>query len=180
MVELAFLSEVVGAVAEQHKEPSAWGFGPGGWVALSMVAVFGIMLYAKVPAIVAAMLDKQIAAIRDQLAEAAQLRKDAEALKAEYDAKMRDAAKDADAMKGAAEAEAKQIVAKAKEDASAVIARRTKSAEEKIAAAERAAIADVRARAATAAAAAAAQLIAANHDAATDKALIDATITRLN
>ena len=124
MVDLAILSEVVGAVAEHH-EPSVWGFGPGGWVALSMVAVFGIMLYAKVPAIVAAMLDKQIAGIRAQLDEAAKLRKEAEGLKAEYEAKIRDAAKDADAMKLAAEAEAKLIVAKAKDDATSLIARRT-------------------------------------------------------
>lgn len=180
MVDLFILSEVVGAVAEHHEEPTAWGFGPGGWVALSMLAVFGIMLYAKVPAIIAAALDKQIAGIRDQLAEAAQLRKDAEGLKAEYEAKVRDAAKDVEALKAAAEAEAKQIVAKAKEDATALIARRTKSAEEKIAAAERTAVADVRARAASVATAAAEQLIAARHDAATDKALVDATIARLN
>ena len=58
-------------------------------------------------------------------------------------------------------------------------------AEDKIAAAERSAIAEVRAKAAAAAAAAAAQLIAERHDAGADKALIDRTIsglgsTRLN
>ena len=104
----------------------------------------------------------------------------AEALKAEYEKKVRGAAKDAEALKAAAEDEAKLIVAKAKEDATALIARRTKSAEDKIAAAERAAVADVRVRAAEAATAAAARLIEANHDAKVDKGLVDTTIARLN
>jgi hypothetical protein len=52
--------------------------------------------------------------------------------------------------------------------------------QDKIAAAERAAIADVRKTAATAAAAAAAQLIAAHHDAKADAALIDVSIAQLN
>ena len=83
-------------------------------------------------------------------------------------------------MKAAAAEEAKQIVAKAKADATALVARRAKTAEEKIAAAERAAIADVRAKAASAAAAAAAQLIAKGHDSKADKPLIDQTIASLN
>ncbi len=168
------------AVAEHAEEPSAWGFGPGAWVALSMLAVMGIMLYAKVPALVASMLDKKIDGIRTQLDEAAKLRAEAEALKAEYTKKIAGAAKDAETLKAAANDEAKLIVAKAKEDATALIARRTKSAEDKIAAAERAAIADVRARAAIAATAAATSLIAQKHDAKSDKALIDQTIISLN
>ncbi len=187
MADLYFLATVANGVveaatqlAEHAEEPSALGFGPGAWVALSMLAVFGIMLYAKVPTIIASMLDKQIDGIRSQLNEAATLRAEAEALKAEYTKKIAGAAKDADALKAAANEEAKLIVAKAKEDATALISRRAKSAEDKIAAAERAAVADVRARAANAAAAAAASLIAQKHDAKTDKSLIDQTIARLN
>jgi F-type H+-transporting ATPase subunit b len=180
MVDLSFLAAAAGAVAEHHEEPSAWGFGPGAWVALSMLAVFGIMLYAKVPALVAGMLDKKIDGIRSQLAQAARLRSEAEALKFEYEKKVSDAAKHADALKLAAEGEAKLIIARAKDDATALIARRTKSAEDKIGAAERAAIADVRARVAAAATAAAEQMITTWHDGATDKSLVDATIARLN
>ena len=180
MLNLAILAEAAGAVAEHAEEPTAWGFGPGAWVALSMLAVFGIMVYLKVPALVAGMLDKKIAGIREQLDSAANLRAEAEALKAEYEKKVRDAAKDAEALKAAAEEEAKLIVAKAKDDATALIARRTKSAEEKIGAAERAAVAEVRAKAAAAATAAAASLISAHHTAPTDKKLIDATIAGLN
>jgi F-type H+-transporting ATPase subunit b len=160
--------------------PTALGLDPGGWVALSMVAVFGIMIWKKVPALVAGMLDKQIAGIREQLDAASNLRKEAEALKAEYVAKNKAAAKDAEALKVAAAKEAEDIIAQAKKDATALIARRAQMAEDKIGAAERAAVAEVRAKAANTATAAAAMIIASGHDAKSDKPLIDATIARLN
>lgn len=181
MLDLAmFAAEAAGAVAEHHEAPTALFLSPGGWVAASMVFVIGIMLYLGVPGIVAAALDKKIAGIKEQLDAASRLRAEAEALKAEYEKKVRGAAKEAEALKSAAEEEAKLIIAKAKENATTLIARRAKSAEEKIAAAERSAIADVRAKAAEAATAAATRLIAANHDAKVDKALVDTTIARLN
>lgn len=176
------ITTAITGVASSHEtaEPTALGLDAGGWVAMSMIAVFGIMLWLKVPAIVAGMLDKRIAGIREQLDAASTLRKEAEALKAEYVAKNKDAAKQADAIKAAAEQEAKLIVDQAKADATALIGRRAKAAEDKIAAAERAAIAEVRARAASAAAAAAAMLIAHGHDAKADKPFVDAAISRLN
>lgn len=172
-------TEVAGG-AEHHATPTAFGIDPSGYVALAMIAVFLIMLRMKVPALIAGALDKKIAGIKENLDAAANLRAEAEALKAEYQAKNKAAAKDAEALKAAAEEEAKLIVAKAKDDATALIARRTKSAEDKIAAAERAAIADVRAKAAMAATAAASALIAQHHDAKADASLIDATISGLN
>ncbi len=63
------------------------GFGPAGWVALAMLVVFAIAVWKKVPSAIGKALDKKIAAIREQLDEAAALRKEAEALKAEYEAK---------------------------------------------------------------------------------------------
>jgi F-type H+-transporting ATPase subunit b len=166
--------------AEHHVDPTALGLDPTGWVALSMIAVFGIMLWKKVPAMIGAILDKQIAGIKEQLDAASKLRAEAEALKAEYEAKAKSATTDAEAMKVAAAKEADDIVAQARVDATALIARRGKMAEEKIAAAERAAIAEVRTKAASLAAAAAERLIAGGHDAKADKPLIDATIARLN
>lgn len=176
MADFLILAEAAHAAVEHHEAPSALGLTPGGWVAAAMLFVFAIMLYLKVPAIVAGMLDKQIGDIRKQLDDAAKLRAEAEALKAEYEKKVRDAARDADAMKANAEDEAKLIVAKAKSDAEALIARRQKSAEEKIAAAERNAVAELRAKAADAAAAAARKLIAEKHGAGDDKALVDQAI----
>ncbi len=169
-------------VAGTHEaaEPTALLLDAGGWVALSMVAVFAIMLWKKVPAMIGAALDKQISGIREQLDAASQLRKDAEALKAEYEAKAKTATAEAAAIKAAAAKEADDIIAQAKVDATALIARRAQMAQDKIGAAERAAIAEVRAKAASVAAAAATMLIAQGHNAAADKPLIDATIARLN
>ena len=166
--------------AEEHVTPSAFGFDASMLVALAMLAVIILAIWKKVPAMIAGALDAQIAGIKQQLDQATALRAEAENIKAEYEAKAKQAARDADAMKASAEAEAKQIVARAKSDATALIERRAKAAEEKIAAAERAAIADVRNKAASAAAAAAAQLIAAHHDAKADAALIDQSIASLN
>jgi F-type H+-transporting ATPase subunit b len=60
-----------------------------------------------------------------------------------------------------------------------LIERRGKMAEDKIAAAERGAVAEVRAKAASAAAAAAGALIAERNNAKADKALIDGAIDAL-
>ena len=166
--------------AEEHVTPSAFGFDASMLVALAMLAVIILAIWKKVPAMIAGALDGQIAGIKQQLDQATALRAEAENIKVEYEAKAKQAARDADAMKASAEAEAKQIVARAKSDATALIERRAKAAEEKIAAAERAAIADVRNKAASAAAAAAAQLIAAHLDAKADAALIDQSIASLN
>jgi F-type H+-transporting ATPase subunit b len=78
-----------------------------------------------------------------------------------------------------AHTEAEGIVRQAETDAAALVERRTRMAENKIAAAERAALDEVRATAARAAAAAAGRLIAERMDAGTDRALIDRTIDGL-
>jgi F-type H+-transporting ATPase subunit b len=159
--------------------PYAFGLDATGWVALAMIAVIAIMLWKKVPAVIGRGLDSKIATIRKQLDEAAKLRAEAEALKAEYEAKAKSAEADAAAMREHAHEEARQIVAKAEADAADLMTRRAKMAEDKIAAAERSAIAEVRAKAASAAAAAAADLIAQKHDAGADKAIVDRTIAGL-
>jgi len=169
-----------GGHAAPHADPSALGLDATMWVALAMLVVIGLAIWKKVPALVAGMLDKRIGEIRKQLDEATQLRSEAEALKTEYEGKAAAAATDAEAMMAHAHAEAQAIIAKAEVDATTLIARRQSMAEDKIAAAERAAIAEVRSKAATAAAAAAASLIAAHHDAATDKVLVDSAIARMN
>jgi F-type H+-transporting ATPase subunit b len=75
--------------------------------------------------------------------------------------------------------EADEIVAKAKTDAEALIERRTRMAEDKIAAEERTAIEQLRATAADAATKAAARLIAERHDASTDEKLVDQAIKEI-
>ena len=162
-----------------HAAPSALGMDSTAWVALAMVAVIALMLWKKVPAAIGRALDKKIGAIRDQLDEAAQLRAEAEALKAEYEAKTAQAGEESRALLDRARAEADALVVQARADADALVERRTRMAEDRIAAAERSAIAEVRAKAADAATAAAATLIAERNDAAADRALIDQTISSL-
>lgn len=167
------------AGAEHHVEPSALGLGPGAWAALAMVVFVGILVSKKVPGAIVGGLDKQIAAIRKQLDEAKVLRAEAEKLRAEYAAKIANAEMDAAAMLDSAKTEASAIVAKAEADATATIGRREKMAADKIGAAERAAVDDLRAKAAEAATAAARNLIAKNHSAGADKALVDGAIAGL-
>jgi F-type H+-transporting ATPase subunit b len=164
----------------EHAVPSALGFDATMLVALAMLIVIALAIWKKVPAMIAGALDKQIAGIKEQLDAATKLRAEAEAIKGEYEAKAKQAAIDAEAMRAAAGEEAKLIVANAKKDVAAMIVRRGKMAEEKIAAAEAAAIADVRTAAALVSAAAAEKIIANNADAKNDAALIDASIAALN
>jgi F-type H+-transporting ATPase subunit b len=160
-------------------EPTFLGLNPGGWVALAMIVVIAILVWKKVPAAIGKALDSKIALIRDQLAEAESLRKEAETLKAEYEAKAASVDKDREALLERARHEADEIVAKAKTDAEALIERRTRMAEDKIAAEERAAVEQLRSAAADAAARAAARLIAERHDAATDAKLVDQAIKEI-
>ncbi|TVV75500.1 F0F1 ATP synthase subunit B [Sphingomonas solaris] len=169
----------------EHLDPAAWGMTATAWVSLAMIAVIVLMVWKKVPGIVGRGLDKKIAGIRAQLDEASRLRAEAEALRAEYQAKSAAAAGEAEAIVTHAREEAATIVEQARTNAAALIERRGRMAEDKIGAAERAAIADVRATAARAAATAAASIIGSRHDASADRALVDQTIaglgtTRLN
>jgi F-type H+-transporting ATPase subunit b len=160
-------------------EPTAFWLNPGGWVALAVLIVFALLAWKKVHHAVGRALDSKIALIRDQLAEAETLRKEAEALKAEYQAKAASADKDREALLERAKHEADEIVAKAKTDAEALIERRTRMAEDKIAAEERAAVEQLRATAADAATKAAARLIAERHGAASDGKLVDQAIKEI-
>ena len=179
MAEPTVHTEVPGAPVE-HAEPAIAGiFDASVIVAIAMALVLLVMVWKKVPAAIGKSLDKKIAAIREQLAEAETLRQDAEALKAEYEAKAKAAGEEAAAMVERAKVEAEGIIAKAGTDAEALVARRQAMAEAKIAAEERAAIDELRATAANAATAAAAKLIAERNDAKADKALVDQAIAGL-
>ena len=152
---------------------------PGGWVALAVLIVFALLIWKKVPGAIGRALDSKIALIREQLAEAESLRKEAEALKAEYEAKSASADMDREALLERARHEAEEIVAKAKINSKALIERRTRMAQDKIAAEERAAIDQLRSAAADAAAKAAAKIIADRHDASTDAKLVDEAIKEI-
>ena len=173
---LVLAAEAAEHGAATHAAPEAFGLGPVTWVALAMTTLILVAIWKKVPAMITGGLDSSIAEIRKQLDEAKALRAEAEALRQEYADKIASAEQDAAAMLEHAKSEADAIVAKAEADTKALIKRREKMAEDKIAAAERGAIAELRAKAANAAASAARQLIAANHNAKADKSLVDEAI----
>lgn len=172
-------TEALDDPSDHHGEPTALGLDATAWVSVAMLFVIALMLWKKVPAAIGRALDKKIDGIREQLAEASTLRAEAEALKAEYEVKAASADHEARQMRERAQAEADAIVAQARTDAEALVQRRTRMAEDKIAAAERSAVAEIRATAANAAAAAAATLIAERHDAEADKAMTDRAIAGL-
>ena len=160
---------------EEHSYgPELWGFAPYQWVSISMVVLLLIAFFgAKVHKTVAGGLDGRIAAIREELDEAKRLRAEAEKLRDEYTAKIANAENDAEAMLENAKAEAEAILTRAEEDSKALVERRKRMAQEKISAAARDAVADVRAKAASAAAAASRKLIGEKLDAETDRKLAD-------
>lgn len=169
----------VGPTGAHHPDPSIFGLDATVWVSIAMAAFLLILIWKKVPGLVTRGLDNQIAAIRNRLDEAKQLRAEAEALRDEYAKKIAGAEAQAQAMLAHADEEAKGVLAKAEADAAELTARRAKMAEEKIGTAERAALQAIRAKAADAAAKAAAAIIAEKHGADADKALVDKTIAGL-
>lgn len=162
--------------APTHVQPELFGLAPYQIVALAMLVLVLIMVWKKVPGLIARGIDDKIAAIRQQLDEAKALRAEAEQLRAEYAAKVASAEKDAEAMLANARHEADYILQKAETDATETVARRERMAADKIAAAERAAIDDLRAKAAAAASAAAKKLIAEKHGEEADRKLADELI----
>ena len=161
-----------GSGAAEHAEPSFYGFNAPMFISLAMIIVIALMIWKKVPGAIAKALDSKIDTIRQQLAEAESLRKDAEALRAEYEARTKSADKEAATILERARHEAEAIVAQAKESADALVERRQRMAEDKIAAEERAALDQLRATTADAARKAATQLIRERVDAKADEAIV--------
>ena len=156
-----------------HAVPTALGFLSAPMaISLAMLLVIAILVWKKVPAAIGKALDAKIGLIREQLAEAESLRKDAEALKAEYEAKAKSADSEAATIIDRAKHEAEAIVTQARTNADALVERRQRMAEDKIAAEERHAVEQLRATAADAARSAATKLIRERHDAASDEALV--------
>ncbi|HWL46103.1 MAG TPA: hypothetical protein VNQ31_00165 [Sphingomonadaceae bacterium] len=165
--------------ADQHG-PALLGLDAEGWVYVGLTLFILVAIFVlKAPQLIARGLDKRIAATRRDLDEARAIRAEAEALLVDARARQTEAVAEARAILDQAEAEAAQLVTKAESDIAALVERRGRIANDRIAAAERAAVADIRAQTATVAAAAAARLIADRHDAVADKALVDQAIADL-
>jgi len=129
------------------------------WSAVGLVIFFAILAKFGVHTMILSALDARGEKIAAELAEARRLREDAQKLLAEYEAKRKAAEAEADAIVAAARDEADRLAKDAEVKMTDFIARRTRTAELKIAQAEAQAAADVRAAAADAAAKAAEQLL---------------------
>lgn len=129
------------------------------WVGVSFFIFLGILAYFGVPKAIVAALDARGEKVAHELAEARRLRIEAEKLLAEYEAKRKAAESEAASIIAAANEEALRLAAEAEAKLNDFVARRTKSAEEKIAQAEIQAEAEVRGAAAEAAAKAAEMII---------------------
>ncbi|MCD0417195.1 MAG: ATP F0F1 synthase subunit B [Rhodopseudomonas sp.] len=129
------------------------------WVAIAFVILMGVFAYVGVHRTVLQALDKRRDRIKAELDEARKLKDEAAKLLADYRARRASAEREAQAIVESAKADAERIAAEAKAKLEDFVARRTKTAESKIALAEAQALADVRAAAAEAAVAAAGRIL---------------------
>lgn len=145
-------------------------------VLIAFILFIGVLLYFKVPTMVAAMLDKRAETIRSNLDEARSLRDEAKVLLASYDRKRGEVQAQADRIVASARQEADAAATKARADLEISIQRRLKAAEEQIGSAQAAAVKEVRDRAIQVAVAAAADVLAKDMDGARAAAMIDESI----
>ena len=150
---------------------------PETWVAVAFVLFVALLVYLKVPAMLAKMLDERADKISKELAEAKNLREEAQALLAEYQKKRAEAEKDAANIVAQAKIEAESYSVETRKKLAETIERRTKQAAQKIAQAEAAAIKEVRTTATEAAIAAASKLVGEAVQGTKGTKLIDESIT---
>lgn len=146
---------------------------------IALVLFIGLLVYLKVPSMIAGGLDKQREAIAHELHEARRVREEAEKLLAEYEAKRARAEAEAKALVDAAREQAAAVAEETRQSMMAAMARREKQAEDRIKSAETKATDEVRAAAAEAAVAAAEKLIRERMNDKTQGALVSQAVTDL-
>jgi F-type H+-transporting ATPase subunit b len=129
------------------------------WVGIAFVVFLLILLWYRVPALVAKSLDDRAVAIRKELDEARRLREEAQALLADYQKKHRTVGQETDAIIDLARREAEALAHETRVSLQESLERRTKMAEEKIGRAEAQAVDEVRGSAIEAAVAAAEKIL---------------------
>jgi F-type H+-transporting ATPase subunit b len=132
---------------------------PETWVAIAFVILMAVFAWLGVHRTVLTALDHRAQRIKAELDDARRLKDEAAKLLADYQARRASAEREAQEIVTNARAEAERVAAEAKTRMEDFVARRTKTAENKIALAEAQALADVRAAAAEAAVAAASTVL---------------------
>ena len=132
---------------------------PETWVAIAFVILFVVFGYFGIHRTVLKALDHRAERIKAELDEARRLKDEAAALLTEYKSKRSTAEREAEEIIANAKAEAERVATETKAKMEDFVARRTKTAESKIALAEAQALADVRSAAANAAVTAASTIL---------------------
>ncbi|KRQ14531.1 MULTISPECIES: ATP F0F1 synthase subunit B [Bradyrhizobium] len=134
-------------------------FDPETWVAVAFVILMVVFGYLGVFKSAMSALDKRAERIKAELDDATRLKQEAAKVLADYKARSASAEREAADIIANARSEAERIATEAKAKMEDFVARRTKTAESKIALAEAQALADVRAAAAEAAVQAASTIL---------------------
>ncbi|MDN3277121.1 ATP F0F1 synthase subunit B [Frankia sp. RB7] len=134
-------------------------FDPETWVAVAFVILMVVFGYLGVFKKAMAALDHRADRIKAELDDATRLKQEAAKVLADYKARTASAEREAADIIANAKSEADRIATEAKAKVEDFVARRTKTAESKIALAEAQAVADVRAAAAEAAVQAASTIL---------------------
>lgn len=151
---------------------------PENWVAIAVV-LFLVIFGRKVWAVLTQTLDQRAEAVRAELAEAARLRREAEAMLEEAQVRRHAALQEAQKLLEGAQAEAARVTEAAAAEAAASAKRRERMAMDRIAAAEKAAVDEVRITAAEVATAAARDVISQTLTAEADSRLVEQAIGQL-
>ncbi len=149
------------------------------WSLVALIVFLGLVVYLKVPGMVAKGLDDRTAKIRDELDEARRLREEAQSLLAEFQGKRKQAEKEAEEIVAAAKREASALADDAAKKTAEFVKRRTALAEQKIEQAEASALAEVRSSAVDMAIAAAETLVSGKMTAAKSNDLIKQSIAEV-
>ena len=134
---------------------------------VGLIIFIGIAVYMKVPGMITKALDDRAGAIARQLAEAKNLRDEAQRLLADYQSKRSDAEKEATEIVAAAKRDADNIAEEVRVKTADYVKRREAMAAQKIAQAESDAINDVKSKAVEIAIAASTKLLSGRMDAKT-------------
>ena len=150
------------------------------WVLLAFVIVVGILIWQRIPKMIAGGLDSRADKIRTQLEEARSLREEAQRLLADYQKRQREAEDEAKGIIAQAREDAKIIAAEARTKLEEQLARRQQAALDRIARAEAQALADMRRKTTDLAVAAAREIITGRMDERAQGALVDKAISDLS
>ena len=149
-------------------------------VTLGFLVFVGVLLYMNVPKLLMAQLDKRAEGIRADLAEARELREEAQTLLASYERKHKEVQDQAGRIVAAAHEDARAQADKARIDMETAFERRLKAAKDQIESAEEKAVREVRDRAVQIAIGAARDVLVRQMDGERADRLIDQSIQTVN